>query len=342
MVKTITHWLALIGLAFFITACSEIETPVAPSVVIEGQTMGTYYKIKVVGETLTDAKALQQEVDKRLELVNEQMSTYRAHSELSRFNQAEQSMTVSADTIKVVEEGIRLAKLTDGALDITLGPLVNLWGFGPDARPNKIPTEAQIAERKKITGVEHLSVSGLTLNKAIAELYVDLSSIAKGYGVDVLVDYLDSLGETDYLVDVGGELRVKGLNDKGLPWRIAIEKPVDTERAIQQIITPGTNAIATSGDYRNYYQDNGVRFSHMINPVTGKPISHKLVSVTVLDPSAMTADGLATALMVMGPEIGYDFAREQGIPVFMITKTDTGFKEQYTQQFEQYLLPEAK
>ncbi|MFO6422857.1 FAD:protein FMN transferase [Motilimonas sp. KMU-193] len=341
MFKSIMQWLAFIGLAFFITACSQ-EAPTKPMVVVEGATMGTYYRVKVVTEAITDVASFQAELDKRLELVNDQMSTYRPQSELSLFNQAQQSHTVSPDTIKVVQQGIELAQLTQGALDITLGPLVNLWGFGPDAKPKQMPTAEQIAARKAITGVEHLTIDGLTLHKAIPELYVDLSSIAKGYGVDVLADYIESMGEHNYLVDIGGELKMKGHNDKDLAWRIAVEKPVTTERAIQQVITPGDNAVATSGDYRNYYEENGERFSHMINPSTGMPIKHKLVSVTVIDKSSMISDGLATALMVMGPEQGFAFATEQQLAVYMIEKTASGFTPRYTEQFKPYLLTEAK
>ena len=342
MSRSVIKWLALIGLAFFITACSKDQAPSASMVVIEGATMGTYYRVKVVTDKITDSVAFQAEIDKRLELVNDQMSTYRPDSELSLFNQAQQSHVVSADTLKVVKTGIELAQLTQGALDITVGPLVNLWGFGPDAKPSHFPSVEAIAQRKALTGVEHLSISGTTLNKAIPELYVDLSSIAKGFGVDQLADYIESLGEQQYLVDVGGELRMKGSNEKGLPWRIAIEKPVTDERAIQEIVIPGDNAVATSGDYRNYFEENGERFSHMIDPTTGMPIKHKLVSVTVIDKSSMRSDGLATAIMVMAPELGYDFAVAQKMPVFMIIKTETGFSEKYTQQFKPYLLPEAE
>ncbi|MCE2569942.1 FAD:protein FMN transferase [Motilimonas eburnea] len=341
MFKSITQWLALIGLAFFIVGCSQ-DAPTKPMVVVEGATMGTYYRVKVVTEGISDVAQFQAELDKRLELVNDQMSTYRPQSELSLFNQAQQSHRVSADTIKVVKQGIELAHLTQGALDITLGPLVNLWGFGPDAKPKHLPTAQQIAERKAITGVEHLSFDGLILYKAIPELYVDLSSIAKGYGVDVLAEYIESLGEHHYLVDIGGELRMKGNNDKDLPWRIAVEKPVTTERAIQKVVVPGNNAVATSGNYRNYFEENGERFSHMIDPNTGMPIKHKLVSVTVIGPSSMVTDGLATAIMVMGPKLGYDFASEQKLAVYMIIKTDSGFVERYTQDFEPFLLTEAK
>ncbi len=340
MRSNVIKWLALFGLAFFIAGCSE--EPKLNLVHIQGQTMGTYYQIRVVGETIKDPQAFQQEVDKRLELVNDQMSTYRPNSELSRFNKANSELEVSADTATVVKEGIRLARLTDGALDITVGPLVNLWGFGPDAKPEQVPSEDLITQTRSRVGISRLFVDGVSLKKDIPELYVDLSTLAKGFAVDKIAEYIEGLGGQDYLVDIGGELRLKGHNDKGVAWRIAIEKPVTSERAIQEVIAVGDNAIATSGDYRNYFEENGRRYSHIIEPASGKPINHKLVSVTVVAPSSMTADGLSTAIMVMGSERGMTFAQENQLAIFMVTKTETGFEEKYTEQFKSYLLKEAE
>jgi thiamine biosynthesis lipoprotein len=215
--------------------------------------------------------------------------------------------------------------------------LVNLWGFGPEARPEVVPTDAELAERKANTGIVHLSVEGNTLSKDIPNLYVDLSTIAKGWGVDVVADYIQSEGIQNYMVEVGGEMRLKGVNREGVAWRIAIEKPSVEERAIQEIIEPGDMAIATSGDYRNYFERDGVRYSHIINPETGKPINHKVVSVTVLDKSSMTADGLATGLMVLGEEQGMKIAEKNNIPVFMIVKTENGFKELASSAYKPFM-----
>ena len=236
-----------------------------------------------------------------------------------------------------MKEAIRLNGLTLGALDVTVGPLVNLWGFGPEARPDVVPTDEELAARQANTGIHHLSVEGNKLSKDIPNLYVDLSTIAKGWGVDVVADYLQSEGIHNYMVEVGGEMRLKGINREGVPWRIAIEKPTVDERSIQEIIEPGDMAIATSGDYRNYFESNGVRYSHIINPHTGKPIHHKVVSVTVLDKSSMTADGLATGLMVLGEDKGMEIANENNIPVFMIVKTDDGFKELASEAYKPFM-----
>ncbi|WP_281545031.1 FAD:protein FMN transferase [Grimontia sp. SpTr1] len=307
---------------------------------LTGSTMGTYYSVKYVTDIELPASSdIQAEIDARLELVNDQMSTYRKDSELSLFNQQKGSepFTVSKDTAKVVAEAIRLNLLSDGALDVTVGPLVNLWGFGPEGRPDRVPTDEQIEERRAMTGIEFLSVEGNNLIKTNPGLYVDLSSIAKGFGVDVVANYLASLGIDNYLVEIGGELQLKGKNAEGQPWRIAIEKPTSEQQTVQEIIAPGDMAIATSGDYRNYFEENGVRYSHTINPATAKPINHRLVSVTVLDKSCMTADGLSTAFMVMGPDAALALANQENIPAFFIVKTDNGFNEVASDAFKPYL-----
>ncbi|TFH90709.1 FAD:protein FMN transferase [Vibrio ouci] len=329
-------WLVAFASLLVLAGC---EKPVE-QIHLSGPTMGTTYNIKyIAAEGQPSPQELQVEVDRLLEEVNDQMSTYRKDSELSRFNQSEslESFEVSPQTATVVKEAIRLNGLTLGALDVTVGPLVNLWGFGPEARPEVVPTDAELSERKAMTGIQHLTADGNTLKKDIPNLYVDLSTIAKGWGVDVVADYIQAQGILNYMVEVGGEMRLKGLNREGVAWRIAIEKPSVEERSIQEIIEPGDMAVATSGDYRNYFERDGVRYSHIINPATGKPINHKVVSVTVLDASSMTADGLATGLMVLGEEQGMKIAEQNNIPVFMIVKTQDGFKEMASTAYKPYL-----
>ena len=309
---------------------------------LDGKTMGTSYSVRyVTGDDTPSAAKMQAEIDKRLELVNDQMSTYRPGSELSRFNASrvvDKPFPVSAATTEVVLEALRINRVTDGALDVTVGPLVNLWGFGPEGRPDKVPSAAELERRRAWTGIDKLSVQGNALVKSIPELYVDLSSIAKGYGVDVIAQYLQSQQVKNYMVDIGGEVRTRGHNGEKKPWRIAIERPTaGMEQKAQLVIQPGEMSIATSGDYRNYFEQGGVRYSHTIDPVTGKPIHHHLVSVTVLSPTCMAADGLSTGLNVLGPERGMALANLMGIPVFMIVKTAKGFEERYSEAFKPYL-----
>ncbi|AUU09479.1 MULTISPECIES: FAD:protein FMN transferase [Serratia] len=332
------NWLTGVALSatLLLTGCGPEQVD------LTGKTMGTSYSIRyVAGDDTPSAREMQAEIDKRLEQVNDQMSTYRPDSELSRFNASrdiDRPFPVSPATAKVVREALRINRVTDGALDVTVGPLVNLWGFGPEGRPDKVPSEAELAHRRAWTGAEKLSVQGSALVKSIPELYVDLSSIAKGYGVDVVAEYLQSQHVKDYMVDIGGEVRTRGRNGEQKPWRIAIERPTaGTQQQAQLVIQPGEMSIATSGDYRNYFEQDGVRYSHTIDPITGRPINHRLVSITVLSPACMTADGLSTGLNVMGPERGMALANLLGIPVFMIVKTADGFEERYSDAFKPYL-----
>ncbi|OBU20708.1 FAD:protein FMN transferase [Photobacterium aquimaris] len=325
---------ALLALA----GCSDQRQQIT----INGSTMGTYYSIKIIDQAgLPSAKEIQQEIDRRLELVNDQMSTYRPQSELSLFNKApaNKPFPVSAATAKVIAEALRISKVSNGAYDVTVGPVVNLWSFGPEARPESIPTDKDIETRLSEVGYHHLQVlAGNKLVKDEAKLYVDLSSIAKGYGVDVVADYLkDDLHVKNFMVDVGGELRLQGKNQANVLWRIAVEKPVENERAVQEILQAGNMAIATSGDYRNYFDENGVRYSHLINPKTGRPIDNHVVSVTVIAPSCMTADAYATTFSVMGEDESIALANQENIPVMLIVKTKDGFVEYKSNTFEQYV-----
>lgn len=308
--------------------------------------MGTTYHIKYLdrGINVSREKA-QEEIESLLKEVNRQMSTYQPDSEITLFNRSQktgEAYPISADFAKVVEEAIRLNKKTRGALDITVGPLVNLWGFGPEKRADKQPDEAEIAERKGWIGLDKLTVeksqNGTALIKQIPQLYIDLSSIAKGFGVDKIANYLDNLGINDYLVEIGGEVNAKGVNENGVAWQIAIEKPsFDGSRAIEQIVGLQNQAMATSGNYRNYFEENGKRYSHEINPITGYPIQHNLASITVVAPSCMEADGYATGLYVLGPEKALEVAEQENLAVYLIVKTEQGFETMTSSAFKKLL-----
>lgn len=331
-------FLAVVAIGILLLAsCSDEQRPVAH---LQGQTMGTTYNVKyLLDEADTngvDAQTLQSEINTRLVEVNKLMSTYDPTSELSRFNQYRftDNFNVSPDTLLVVNEALRLAKLSGGVLDVTVGPLVNLWGFGPTKRPEKVPSQADIDAIGEYVGFSKLSTTPSGLKKSHPMLYVDLSTIAKGYGVDEVASILEQHGIVDYLVEIGGEMRVRGERGDGSEWLIAIEKPVTTERAVQKVVSIGTHAVATSGDYRNYYEDNGVRYSHLIDPTTGAPIAHNLVSVTVIHSSSMTADGLATAFNVMGWDKAIEIAEQEQLAVFLIRRTADGFEEYASPEFD--------
>lgn len=330
----------LLLLFVLLSGCFPSNDSMKNEVLLQGKTMGTTYHIKVVvDQNVFDTTKLQQQIDAELKQLNQEMSTYIADSELSLFNSSTSldPIEISSGLARVIKEAIRLGTITEGKLDVTVGPLVNLWGFGPEYRPETIPTAQEINEARQRIGLNKLSFSGNKLAKLNADLYVDLSTIAKGYGVDIVAELIEQNGINDYLVEIGGEMRVKGFKHTGELWHVAIEKPVNEERAVQQIIVPKDNAVATSGDYRNYYEVDGQRFSHIIDPATGKPINHKIVSVTVIHPSSMTADGLSTALMVMGEEKALAFAEQHQLAVYIIVKSEHGFIEHTSVKFMQYL-----
>ncbi|GAB5379889.1 MAG: FAD:protein FMN transferase [Aliiglaciecola sp.] len=304
-----------------------------------GPTMGTVYNIKVRSDVGPEAAETQEAVDNLLAEINSLMSTYDTSSELSRFNQwrSAEPFVLSEQTIVVLNEAIRLGQLSEGVLDVTVGPLVNLWGFGPQARPEVIPDEQTIASIRQKVGLDKLNVSQNQITKSHPDLYVDLSTIAKGYAVDAVAELLSAYGHQNYLVEIGGEMRVKGVSANDIGWRIAIEKPLTTERDVQNVIAVGDNAVASSGDYRNYFEENGVRYSHLIDPRTGFPIQHNLVAVTVVHPSSMTADGLATALNVMGKDDALRIASENNLDVMLITRENGEFNTYTTGKFEQYI-----
>jgi FAD:protein FMN transferase len=323
-----------LSFVFILSQCSASDKL---EIYLTGPTMGTIYNIKYVPTQAQDSEILQTKIDAVLLEVNQLMSTYMEDSELSRFNQWTCTVPfgLSTETLFVMREAKRLGDLSGGLLDVTVGPLVNLWGFGPQARPEKAPSEEVIAKIRAHTGLDKLILNENSASKSDPDLYVDLSTIAKGYGVDRVAQLLEEQHISNYLVEIGGEMRLSGHKASGAEWRVAIEKPVSQERAVERIIGVGNNGIATSGDYRNYFEEKGTRYSHLIDPITGAPITHNLVSVTVVTASCMTADGLATALSIMGKDKALTLATEQQLAVLLITKEGDEFKEYTSPKFRE-------
>jgi thiamine biosynthesis lipoprotein len=255
------------------------------------------------------------------------MSNYVEDSEVSRLNRWTelQAFEVSSDTLEVLQHATEISATTGGAFDITVAPLVSAWGFGPPGRPAEQPTDEEIEQLRMLTGWEKLFVDRETssVTKAHPELTVDLSAIAKGFGVDRVADALEKEGVENFMVEVGGEVRTRGLNLQGEPWRIGIERPVPNEQAIDLIVPLGGLAMATSGDYRNYYEAEGRRVSHTIDPRTGFPITHNVASVSVIAPLCVRADAYATGLLVLGPE-GFDLADELGLAAYFLQRDKEG------------------
>ncbi len=310
---------------------------------ISGPVFGTRYHINVVLKDDPDRlENLADGIEDVLEEVDASMSTWRDDSELSRFNsQDDQSkwMDISRPLYEVLVTARDVSELTGGAFDVTVGPVVNLWGFGPEARPEQVPGEEELAARLEAIGHDKLQLReeppGL---KASPNQYVDLSAIAKGYGVDAVARFLESEGVPGFLVEIGGEVRVAGRKPDGSAWRLAIEEPVSEQRQINRVIVlPDSQAMATSGDYRNYYESEGRRFSHTIDPKNGKPIQHNLASVTVIAGDCMTADALATAFNVMGTEKAKALATRENIAAYFIVRGEDGFETEYTPAFSSFL-----
>ncbi|WP_113862608.1 FAD:protein FMN transferase [Marinobacter pelagius] len=310
---------------------------------ISGGVFGTTYHINVV---LTDDQQrlenLAKGIEAELEKVDAAMSTWRQDSELSGLNRmSDQSdwVAISEPLHEVLAKAIEVSELTDGAFDVTVGPVVNLWGFGPEARPEQIPEEQELARVLSSTGYEKLELRDEPpAVRADKPQYIDLSAIAKGYGVDAVARYLDSEGVNAYLVEIGGEVRVQGRKPGGDAWRLAIEQPVSEGREVNRVVALENKAMATSGDYRNYYESEGQRYSHTIDPETGKPITHNLASVSVLAEDCMTADALATGFNVMGFERAQELATRENIPAYFIIRTENGFETHQTPAFSSYVI----
>ena len=246
--------------------------------------MGTYYRIKVVDDS--SCQIQQESVSRFLSLFNQSMSTYIKLSEISQFNQAPANKAIPVSPF--LEKALLMSKAvwrdTRGAFDPTIGPVVNLWGFGPMKESKKIPTSDDIVQQMRRVGMSKLGLEGSRAYR-MADIYVDLSGIAKGFAVDSIASLLEENSYEDYLIEIGGELKVGGKNREGRLWSIAVEKPEVLKRSIFRALPLKSLAMATSGDYRNYREIDGQRYSHLIDPRTGMPITHKLVSVTVLHPS---------------------------------------------------------
>ena len=311
------------------------QTSVSRELAITGPTMGTTFNVKVVTDDLTEANRehLTRLVREALDGVDEHMSTYRSESEIERFNRGDtQPFAASQDLLEVVAEAQRLARLTGGAFDVTVGPLVDIWGFGPPGAA-ETPDEETLRELVAVTGFEQLEVDieGGKLRKAWADCRIDLSAIAKGFAADRVSEGLAQQELPHHMVEVGGEVRARGFNGSGQVWRIGIERPTVVGRSVQLVVPLADLSLATSGDYRNFVERDGVRISHTIDPRTGRPISHNLASVSVIHASCMTADGLATALSVLGPDEGYELAERQDIPAyFLVRVADDDFEERRT------------
>jgi thiamine biosynthesis lipoprotein len=323
-----------------LVACDEAQTQKTLTT-ISGPTMGTTFNVKVVDLPKdVPAQKLKDGILQVLEDVNDKMSLWVKGSEIIRFNQSTSTdwQDVSEDFYKVTEKAFEISDMTEGRFDVTLEPLIKLWGFSTKRAPANLPSDADIKEALDQVGYKkiELDAAALRMKKQHAAMSVNLSAIAKGFGIDQVSQFLENKGIENYMVEIGGDLRVKGSNAKEQPWRIAIEKPEAGSRSVQKIIALQGVGMATSGDYRNFYEKDAQRYTHIIDPVKGRPVLHKLASVTVLSETAMEADGLATALLVMGPDEGMKIAEENAIAAFFLVRDKDGFVEKRSTRFKTY------
>jgi len=332
-----------VALFFAVVGCTTPQpTPVLH--IFTGATMGTSYAVKVVTPTgLNQLRldAIGDRIQAALDDVDSKMSSYQPSSELSRFNRTRhmEPVPMSSGTFDVIRRAAELSALTGGALDVTVGPLVNAWGFGP-VEPDVLPPDpALVARLRDHMGFMKLELDPVTstVRKTDLELECDLSAVAKGYGVDQVAVVLRANGLPRFMVEVGGEVIASGLNQQGRPWRIAVERPV-IEGGVQRVVLLRDQAMATSGDYRNVREVDGRLLSHTIDPRTGEPVAHQLASVSVVADLCIDADGLATALEVLGPEEGYALAVERGWPALFLIRDVAGtITELATPAFEALL-----
>ena len=319
------------------SSCRDETAPLE----LTGKTMGTTYRILIASpEGSSNLSETHAQIESKLVQINALMSTYDSESEISRFNRAKPGnpFSLHSDTADVLAFSLALADKTDGAFDPTIGPLVELWGFGPTKTTERAPADDRIQRVKEQIGYQSLQLdTDAPAVKTPIARQLDFSATAKGFAVDALAAILTQQGHSNYLVEIGGELLAAGEKRPGQPWRVAIEMPSNAAREVYRAFPLTDSAIATSGDYRNYFESNGQRFSHTIDPRTGYPISHATTSVTVVAPTTMEADGWATALNVLGPVAGMQLAADQNLAVVMLIFEQNELKALESDAFKDYL-----
>ncbi len=316
----------------------------------QGEAMGTTWRVVINQDFNSDEKEkLSNEIITLIEEIEAEASHWREDSTLSQFNRAPQSTVVELGPhlANLLEAANRLNSETKGALDITLFPLIKVWGFGPEGRHKNVPTKESIQAAIKNVGHEKINLSRSsnrkkTLSKTDNGIQIDLSSIGKGYALDRIGELLKKQNLSSWYLEFGGEIKTRGLNSEEQPWRVGLEEPIrDQVNQVRKIIELHNLSVATSGDYRNYFPKPGrenVVYSHILDPRTGKPVTHTISSVSVVHESALIADGLATALMVLGPDEGYQLATEKGWAATFVSRENEGFVERSTPLFKDLVL----
>jgi FAD:protein FMN transferase len=300
-------------------------------VAFSGKTMGTTYHIKVVAGMFTRTADLQKKIDARLEDINKSMSTFRKDSEISRFNSYQkvgEKFKISDDFYNVLTVARKIYEETGGAWDGTVKPLVDLWGFGSGKIRHTVPEKSQIKALLSEVGFNNIEIlPDRHLVKKKADITLDLASIAKGYGVDQVAALIRDNGTNNFLVEIGGEIFASGFRKDGKKWRIGINRPQENApfNKVYKVIDIHDKGFATSGDYRNFFEVHHKRFSHIIDPRNGYPVDNGVVSVSILADECTFADGLATAVMVLGYKKGIDLVNQlENTECFIVTQNKIG------------------
>jgi thiamine biosynthesis lipoprotein len=310
---------------------------------IRGLTMGTTYAVELAAP-IDDAtrKGLKNLIEVELAAIDQAMSTFDPRSELSEFNRRQDPRWVPASRglLQVLDSASRISASTQGAFDVTVGPLVDVWGFGPQYRTQRVPDDDAIQRVRESVGYRHVQadLSAGAIRKRHRLTQIDLNAIAPGYGVDRLAMILDRQGIGDYLVEIGGEFRARGTTAAGRPWRVGIERPVEGRRVVGEIVALENRAIATSGTTKDFFTQDGRHYSHSIDPATGRPVEHPPMAVSVVADTAMEADGWATALLVLGPQRGYALAQSLGLAAILVTASGSSFDVRITDALHGHLL----
>ncbi len=314
----------------------------AADLLLSGQTMGTTYTVVAVEpQGGLNKDDLQTAIDAALQDVDMKMSNWNPASEISRINalKANTPFSLSTDMLALLQAAQAVHETSDKQFDLTLGRLIDLWGFGAQKPTGRVPDDSAVASAMLSVGQSHaLTLEGSTLSKSHDGTQMYLSAIGKGFGVDRLGDTVRSFGVTDFMVEIGGDIITSGKNAEGLPWQIAIETPDALQRSFLKVLGVSDRGMATSGDYRNYFEQDGTRYSHILNATTGRPVTHATASVTVLTENAMLADAWATALLVVGRERGMEIAQRQNLAALFIDREVTSGKVRFntyaTDQFD--------
>lgn len=343
--KKFTLTLTALTLAMIGCGCDQ-SNPVQEVTRATGKTMGTFYMVQTVGKYKQGEADLQRDSEAEFKTICDTISTFDPNAELARINENHtvEPIEVSDFLGNVIAKCVEESRLLDGAMDISVGPLVNLWGFGKDKRLEREPDEQAISDAKKLVGLDKFELntadSGkMQLVKHDPNVRLDLATVGEGLGADAVAAMLERQGVENYLASVAGASRSVGHNPKGEPWRIGIEDPSTPDHKVFQAVCPLGMAMSTAGSYRNYFKDeqSGKIYSHAIDPKTGRPVDHATLSVTVIAPTAFETDALDTGLLVLGADKAHEWAEQHHMPIYTIEMVDGKPVGRPSTEFRKYM-----